>query len=178
MEEIRRVERNLIHRGHVFDYCEDTMEMPDGKRHIWDTVVHNGAAAVVAVRNDGKILLVRQYRNPVERETLEIPAGKRDSVEESTYDCVVRELEEETGFQAGKVELLLKFASAIAYSTELIDIYVATDLRMTAAHPDEDEFIDVEAHTVDELKEMIFNGTIQDSKTIAGVLAYAVKYGA
>ncbi len=153
------------------------MEMPDGKRHIWDTVVHNGAAAVVAVRNDGKILLVRQYRNPVERETLEIPAGKRDSVSESTYDCVVRELGEETGFQPGKVELLLKFVSAIAYSTEEIDIYVATDLVPTEAHPDEDEFIDVEAFTADELKQMIFDGTIQDSKTIAGVLAYCTKYG-
>ena len=177
MEEIKRVKRTLIHHGHIFDYCEDTMEMPDGKQHVWDTVVHNGAAAVVPVRNDGKILLVRQYRNPVERETLELPAGKRDSVNESTYDCVVRELEEETGFRAGKVELLIKFVSAIAYSTELIDIYVATDLVPTAAHPDEDEFIDVEAFTTDELKKMIFDGTIQDSKTISGVLAYCTKYG-
>ena len=177
MEEIKRVGRTLIHKGHVLDYYEDTMETPDGKRHIWDTVVHHGAAAVVAVREDGKILLVRQYRNPVERETLEIPAGKKDSVNESTYDCVVRELEEETGFKAGKVELLLKFLSAIAYSTEAIDIYVATDLQFSVAHPDEDEFIDVTAYTTDELKEMIFNGTIQDSKTIAGVLAYCTKYG-
>ena len=177
MERIRRVERNVIHHGHIFDYCEDTMEMPDGKRHIWDTVVHNGAAAVVAVRPDGRLLLVRQYRNPVERETLELPAGKRDSKEESTYDCVIRELGEETGFQAGKVELLLQLASAIAYSTEIIDIYVATDLHRAEAHPDEDEFIDVEAFTTDELREMIFNGTIQDSKTIAGVLAYCAKYG-
>ncbi len=176
MEEIKRVGRTLVHRGHIFDYYEDTMETPDGKRHIWDTIVHNGAAAVVAVRNDGKILLVRQYRNPVERETLEIPAGKRDSDRESTRDCIVRELEEETGFQAGHLEFLIRIADAIAYSTEILDVFVATELIPTAAHPDEDEFIDVEAYSVDELKEMIFNGTIQDGKTVAGVLAYCTKF--
>lgn len=177
MEEIKRVGRTLIHHGHVFDYYEDTMETPDGKKHIWDTLVHNGAAAVVPVREDGKILLVRQYRNPVERETLELPAGKRDSKEESTYDCVVRELEEETGFRAEHVELLVKFVGAIAYSTEEIDIYMATGLIPTEAHPDEDEFIDVAAYSVDELKKMIFDGTIRDGKTIAGILSYCTKYG-
>ncbi len=178
MDEIRRVDRNLVHHGHIFDYYEDTMETKDGHRHIWDTVVHNGAAAVVPVRNDGKILLVRQYRNPVERMTLEIPAGKRDSVDESTYDCVVRELEEETGYRADEVTLLLKFLSAIAYSTEAIDIYVAKGLHHTEAHPDEDEFIDVVAYSVPELKKMIYDGTIQDSKTIAAVLAYSDRFNA
>ena len=177
MESIRRVERNLIHHGHIFDYYEDTMETEEGHRHIWDTIVHNGAAAVVPVRDDGKILLVRQYRNPVERMTLEIPAGKRDSASESTYDCIVRELEEETGYRAEHISLLLKFTSAIAYSTEVIDIYLAKGLYHTEAHPDEDEFIDVVAYTPEELKKMIFDGTIMDSKTIAGVMAYIVKEG-
>ncbi|MBR4768518.1 MAG: NUDIX hydrolase [Lachnospiraceae bacterium] len=175
MEEVKRVERNLIHRGHVLDYYEDTMEMPDGKRHVWDTVVHHGAAAVVPVREDGKILFVRQYRNPVERETIEIPAGKKDTPDEDTRSCAVRELEEETGYQADHVERLLKFSSAIAYSTELIDIYLATGLHKTEAHPDEDEFIDVVAMSPEEIMEKIFAGTIVDSKTIAGVLAYCVK---
>ena len=177
MESIRRVERNLIHHGHIFDYYEDTMETEEGHRHIWDTIVHNGAAAVVAVRDDGKILLVRQYRNPVERMTLEIPAGKRDSKEESTYDCIVRELEEETGYRADEITLLLRFTSAIAYSTEVIDIYLAKGLHYTEAHPDDDEFIDVEAFTTDELKKMIFDCEIMDSKTIAAVMAYIVKEG-
>ena len=177
MESIRRVDRKLIHHGHIFDYYEDTMETSEGHRHLWDTIVHNGAAAVVAVRDDGKILLVRQYRNPVERMTLELPAGKRDSKEESTYDCIVRELEEETGYRAKEITLLLKFTSAIAYSTEVIDIYLAKGLSRTEAHPDEDEFIDVEAYTPEELKKMIFDCQIWDSKTIAGVMAYIVKEG-
>ena len=177
MEEIKRVGRTLVHRGHIFDYYEDTMETEEGHRHVWDTIVHNGAAAVVPVREDGKILLVRQYRNPVERMTLEIPAGKRDSAQESTYDCIVRELEEETGYRADEITLLLRFTSAIAYSTEVIDIYVAKGLHYTEAHPDDDEFIDVVAFTTDELKQMIFDGTIMDSKTIAAVMSYIVKEG-
>lgn len=175
-EILKRVKRTLIHHGHVLDYCEDTMALPNGHEVVWDTVVHNGAAAVVPVRSDGRILLVRQYRNPVERETLEIPAGKRDSLAEDTLTCIHRELAEETGYRADSMELILKFMSAIAYSTEEIDIYVARSLHPTEAHPDEDEFLDVVAYTTDELKEMIFNGTIQDSKTIAGILAYCEKY--
>lgn len=176
MDEIKRVDRKLIKHGHIFDYYEDIMETPDGKRHVWDTIVHNGAAAVVPVRADGKILLVKQYRNPVERMTLEIPAGKRDGKEESTLDCVVRELEEETGYRARSMELFLRFVPAVAYSTEKIDIYLARDLYYTEAHPDEDEFIDVAAYSVEELKQMIFDGAIQDSKTIAAIMSYIVKY--
>lgn len=176
MEEFKRLQRNLIHKGRIFDYYQDTMETPEGKTVVWDTIEHNGAAAVVPVREDGKLLLVRQYRNPVERQTLEIPAGKRDSVNESTYDCVVRELEEETGYRSENIELLIRFVSAIAYSSEKIDIYVAKDLKPTAQHLDEDEFIDVVAYSTDELKTMIFDGTIQDSKTIAAIMAYIVKY--
>lgn len=176
MEEIKRVGRNLVHQGKIFDYYQDTMQLENGKTVIWDTIVHNGAAAVVPVRDDGKILLVKQYRNPVDRMTLEIPAGKRDGKDESTLVCVTRELQEETGYTADKIELLLKFVSAIAYSTEVLDIYVATGLHPGETHPDEDEFIDVVAYTTDELKQMIFDGTIQDSKTIAAIMSYIVKY--
>lgn len=176
MEEVKRIGRTLIHRGRIFDYYQDTMELPNGKTALWDTIVHNGAAAVVPVRADGKILLVKQYRNPVERVTLELPAGKRDSVTEDTYTCALRELQEETGYQTEKLEKLLSFTSAIAYSTEVIDIYVARDLIPTEQHLDEDEFIDVEAFSTEELKKLIFDGKIQDSKTIAGIMAYIVKY--
>lgn len=176
MEEVKRVGRTLIHQGRIFDYYQDTMEFENGKTAVWDTIVHNGAAAVIPVREDGKILLVKQYRNPVDRITLEIPAGKRDSAEEDTFVCAVRELEEETGYRSDKVEKLLTFTSAIAYSTEILDIYVARDLVPTAQHLDEDEFIDVEAYSAEELKKMIFDGKIQDSKTIAGIMAYIVKY--
>ena len=177
MEHIRRVGRNLIHEGKIFDYYQDTMLTESGHEAVWDCIEHIGAACVLPVREDGKILLVRQFRNPLQRETLELPAGKRDSKDEAFLDCAVRELEEETGYRSNHIELLLQgFASCIAYSSEQIDIFVARDLVPTAQHLDEDEFIDIEAYTVDELKKMVFDGTIQDSKTVAGILAYIVKY--
>ena len=177
MDHIKRVSRNLIHHGRIFDYYQDTMRTETGHETLWDCIEHNGAACVIPVRDDGKILLVRQFRNPPQRETLELPAGKRDAADEPFLDCAVRELEEETGYRSDSIELLLPgFLTCIAYSSERIDIFVAKDLVPTEQHLDDDEFIDIEAYTVDELKEMILNGTIQDSKTVAGILAYIVKY--
>ena len=177
MEHIKRIGRTLIHQGKIFDYYQDTMLTETGHEAVWDCIEHKGAACVLPVRDDGKILLVRQFRNPLQRESLELPAGKRDSTDEAFIDCAVRELEEETGYRSEHIELLLPgFASCIAYSSEQIDIFVAHKLIPTAQHLDDDEFIDVEAYTVDELKQMIFDGIIQDSKTVAGVMAYIVKY--
>lgn len=177
MEDIKRIDRKLIHKGHVIDLYEDTMLLPNGDTSKWDILLHKGAAAVVPVRDDGKILLVRQYRGPVDRITLEIPAGKRDSENESTYDCITRELTEETGYRSDNIELLLRFNSAAAYSSEEIDIYVATNLIPDKQHLDEDEFLDVEAFELEDLKKMILEGKIRDSKTIAAIMSYAVKYG-
>ena len=178
MESIRRVERKLIHHGHIFDYYEDTMETEEGHRHVWDTIVHNGAAAVVPVREDGKILLVRQYRNPVERMTLEIPAGGLQSREEPTADAAARELSEETGYTAGSMEKLLSFCSTIASCNEKIDIYVAKDLKPGKQHLDDDEFLNVEKIPLKDVIRMIYDGKIQDGKTIAAIMTYAGKYGA
>ena len=177
MGHIRRIGRTLIHEGRIFDYYQDTMLTETGNETVWDCIEHKGAACVVPVRDDGKILLVRQFRNPLQRESLELPAGKRDSKDEPFFDCAVRELEEETGYRSDHIELLLRgFASCIAYSSEQIDIFVAHDLIPTAQHLDDDEFIDVEAYSPEELLRMIYDGTIQDSKTVAGVMAYCIKY--
>ena len=177
MEQIRRIGRKLVAQGSILDYFQDTMESESGIQCVWDCIEHKGAACVVPVRDDGKILLVRQYRNPMQRDTLELPAGKRDSMGEPTLECAKRELEEETGYRSEKIEMLLpEFVPAIAYSSEKIDIYVAHELIETKQHLDEDEFIDLAAYSPEELKEMIFNGTIRDSKTVAGILAYIVKY--
>ena len=91
-EQITRIKRELIHKGTILDIYKDTMQLPDGNTEEWDFVSHRkGAAAVVAVRDDGKVLMVRQYRPALERETLEIPAGSRDSVTEDTKVCAARE---------------------------------------------------------------------------------------
>lgn len=177
MESYKRLERNLIAKGAIIDYYQDTMQIPNGNIAKWDLIDHKGAAAVVAVRGDGRILMVRQYRNALERETLEIPAGGLNDREEPTIDAAARELEEETGYVSDELELLNSIYTTVAFCNEKIDIYLARDLKPGVQHLDEDEYLNVEAWDVEELKQMIFDGKIQDSKTICGVLTYAAKYG-
>ena len=165
----------LIYQGKIIEVYQDTIELPDGNIVKYDFIKHNGAAAVVPVTREGKILMVRQDRNAVNRETLEIPAGKRDG-EEDPMVCVRRELEEETGYQCQRLEHLITLDSWVAFCDERIDVYVAMDLVPSRQHLDEDEFIDVEEWEIEQLEEMIFSGKIRDAKTIAGLMSYKAKY--
>lgn len=177
MEDYKRLRRELVAKGALLDYYQDTMQLPNGNVAKWDLIDHKGAAAVVAVREDGKLLMVRQYRNALERETLEIPAGGLNSREEPTEVAAKRELEEETGYICDEVELLTSIYTTVAFCNEKIDIYVARNMRAGKQHLDEDEFINVEVYSVEELKKMIFECKIQDAKTICGIMTYAAKYG-
>lgn len=171
--QVKRIKRELIRSGAILDIYKDTMELPGGKTEEWDFISHRkGAAAVVPVRDDGKILMVRQYRNAIERETLEIPAGSRDSVTEDTKVCAARELEEETGYQSEDLSFLISLKTTVAFCDEFIDVYLAKNLKPGKQHLDEGEFIDVEVFDIDELCRMIYEGKIQDSKTVSGLLAY------
>lgn len=174
-QKIKRINRELVHRGAILDMYEDTIQTPNGKTAKWDYLHHKGAAAVVPVMEDGKILMVRQYRNALDRYTLEIPAGAVDAAEEPGIVCASRELEEETGYRSDHLEMLIKLRTAIAFCDEWIEVFVATDLIPSKQNLDEDEFIDVKAYTLESLKEKIFSGEIQDAKTIAAIMAYAVK---
>lgn len=175
-EKYERLKRELQYHGRIIDVYKDYMKIPNGNIAEWDFIGHKGAAAVVPVTADGRILMVRQYRAALERYTLEIPAGGRDGADEPTIVCAARELEEETGYRSDKLELLLSIYTTVAFCNEKIDIYVARDLIPSKQNLDEDEFVDVEAHTVDELCEMILNQKIQDSKTVGAILAYKAKY--
>ena len=155
---------------------KDCVQFPDGGTADWDFIQHDGAAAVVPVMKDGRILMVRQYRNALDRETLEIPAGKLDEPDEPGLACSARELEEETGYRSDHLEWLLTLRTTVAFCNEKIEIYVAKDLIPSHQHLDEGEYVDVKAYTMEELKEMIFSGKIEDSKTIAALLAYEAKY--
>ncbi len=177
MEGYKRLARTLIAKGAIIDYYQDTMQIPNGNVAKWDLIDHKGAAAVVAVRGDGRILMVRQYRNALERETLELPAGGLNGREEPTVRAAARELEEETGYVSANLELLNSIYTTVAFCNEKIDIYLARDLQPGTQHLDEDEYLNVEAWPVEELMQMIFEGKIQDSKTICGILTYAAKYG-
>ena len=175
-DEVRRVNRTLIHKGAIIEYYVDTMEFPGGSQAKWDFIKHNGAAAAVPVTEDGKILMVRQYRNALERYTLEIPAGGLHPGE-NTDVAAARELEEETGYASDDLELLISLRTTVAFCNEKIDIYVAKNLVKTHQHLDEDEFLNVEAYSLKELEDKIFRQEIEDSNTIAALMAYKVKYG-
>ncbi len=175
MEEFQRLSRELVAEGAIIDYYQDTVRVPNGNVAKWDFIDNKGAAAVVAVREDGKLLMVRQYRNALERETLELPAGGRNGRDEPTEVTAMRELEEETGYTCDHLELLNSIYTTVAFCNEKIDIYLALDLKKGRQHLDEDEVLRVEAHSLEELEEMIFACKIQDSKTICGVLTYAAR---
>lgn len=177
MEKVIRLKRDLVAKGKIIDYYQDTVQVPNGNIAVWDYIHHKGAAAVIPVLEDGKILMVRQYRNALDRETLEIPAGGIEPGEPTDL-AAMRECEEETGYHCEEVEFLISIRTTVAFCNEKIDIYVAKNLVPTKQHLDEDEDINVEAYTVEELVEKIYAAEIQDSKTISAIMSYARKYHA
>ena len=174
--EVKRVSRELAYTGTVLKIYKDRMEFSNGNHEDWDFIHHDGAAAVIPVMDDGKILMVTQYRNALERDTLEIPAGKLDAPGEPGIECARRELEEETGYKSNNLEWLITLRTTVAFCNEKIEVFVARDLIPSHQHLDEDEFIDLKEYTLDELKEKIFSGEIEDSKTVSALMAYAVKF--
>ena len=171
MEEVKRINRTLEKKGHVIDLYTDTMQFPDGKTADWDLVSHKGAAAVVAVTKEGKLLMVRQYRNALERYTIEIPAGGINPGEDM-MQAAIREVEEETGYQVEDVKHLVDIYTTVAFCNEKIGIYYGRATKKNVQNLDEDEFVEVNAYDLSELLNMIKEGKIQDSKTISGILAY------
>ena len=173
-----RLDRQLKYEGNILKIYEDTV-LANGHEAKWDFIHHDGAAAVLPVADDGKILMVRQYRNALDRFTLEIPAGKLDTPGEPKVECAFRELEEETGFKVEapeKLEYLMSLTTTVAFCDEAIDIFVAHNLIPTRQHLDEDEVINVVPCELEELEDMIYTGKITDGKTIAAITAYARKY--
>ena len=160
MEEIKRLSRDLVSKGAIIDYYQDTVQIPNGNIVKWDFIDHKGAAAVVPVNDEGKLIMVRQYRNALNRYTLEIPAGGLNGADEPTMDAAARELTEETGYRADKLELLLSIRTTVAFCNEKIDIYVATGLTPGEQRLDEDEYVDVEAFELEELISRVLAGEI------------------
>ena len=172
-EKVKRIKRELKYRGTILDMYCDHVEV-NGHIAKWDYLQHKGAAAVIPVTKEGKILMVRQYRNALDRYTLEIPAGALDTQGEPGKECAARELEEETGFRSEDLEWLITLRTAVAFCNERVEVYVAKNLIPSKQNLDEDESIDVEA-TQWRSKRENFSGEIEDSKTIASLMSYAVK---
>jgi len=175
--EERVVDRRLIHRGSYLEFRTDTIERADGTRGTRDVVGHPGAIAVLALDDQDRLLLVRQWRVPAERAMLEIPAGTLDVHDDVTEDPDIaarRELEEETGARASSWRKLGTFWTAPGFATELMHLYLARGLtsvdgddRLT---PDEDERLELSAVTIDAAIGLVDRGEICDAKTILGVL--------
>lgn len=176
MDSVKRLKRELMYQGTILKIYKDTVDA-NGHMAEWDFIHHDGAAAVLPVTDEGKILMVRQYRNALDRDTLEIPAGKLDAPDEPKIDCAYRELEEETGFKCEKLEYLLSVNTTVAFCDEAIDIFLAKDLKLSHQHLDEDEVIDVEEWELEDLKQLIYSGEMTDGKTVAAIMTYAAKYG-
>jgi ADP-ribose pyrophosphatase len=170
----KTITSKLLHQGKNFSFKTDEVELPNGKTTTRDTVDHPGAVAIVPILDDGRILLVKQHRYATGKELLEIPAGTLERGE-APDTCARRELKEETGYTAGAMKKILTMYMAPGYSNEIIHLYLATDLKAGDPHTEEDEDITLEDHGPDELLDMMEKNTIEDAKTIAGILSYLTR---
>lgn len=160
-----------IYSGKILAVQKDTVTLPDGAKAYREVVRHNGACCVAAMDDDKNLFLVRQFRYALNKELLELPAGKLDVVGESPLEAAKRELFEETGVKAANWVDLGTIYSSPGYCDEIIYLYVATDLiQEDSLHLDEGEFLQVEKYSLDEIFEKILYGTIRDSKTICAIL--------
>ena len=160
----------LVFQGTLIDVSHMTVRLPDGRPALREVVRHKGAAAVVPVDGEGTVTLVRQHRVVVDKVTLEIPAGKLDHVGEDPLDCAHRELSEETGLVAERMELLCPMITTPGFCTEKVSIYLATGLSQSQTHPDEDEFLRVVRMPLREAVARALSGELRDGKTALGLL--------
>jgi ADP-ribose pyrophosphatase len=153
-----------IYDGIFLKMKRDTVSLPNGQKAVREYLTHPGAVAIVALLDDGRVLLERQYRYPIAKACIEIPAGKFDP-HENPLLCAQRELAEETGYTAKKWSYIRRIHPVISYSTEFIDIYLAEGLVPGASHLDEEEFLDVFAAPLEQLIAWVEEGEITDVKT-------------
>ena len=158
-----------IYSGKLVDLRVDTVRLPSGRQTRREIVEHGACATIVALDSDNNVLLVRQYRKPVEKLLLETPAGGIEAGE-NPLECAQRELEEETGYSADKWEKLGRFYTSPGFCTENMHVYLATELKPVKSNTDYDENIELVRIPLDKIPEIIDSGEIQDAKSIAGLL--------
>lgn len=165
-----------VFQGKVIEVRVDTVRLPNGRMSTREIVEHRGAVCLVPIDAQGNVLMVRQYRKAVDATLLEVPAGTLERGEE-VLACAQRELQEETGFAAGRLEPLATFYTTPGFSNEVIYAFLATDLRPGALAPEEDEGISVEPVPLGRVHQMIRSGDIKDAKSIAALLLTIARLG-
>lgn len=158
--------KKTIYEGKIITIETHQVKLPDDQEGFREIVHHPGGVCILARDNENRILLVKQYRKPMEEAYLELPAGKLEKDLTPTENAL-KELEEETGYKAKKLKELGAYASSPGYSDEMIHLFVADELEPGTRGGDDDEFIDIIRLTDEEFKKGILSGTIKDLKTVA-----------
>ena len=166
----RTIKSESIFRGRVFSVEVDEIDC-GGRIAEREVVRHSGGVAVLALEDDGRVVMVRQFRYALGRELLELPAGKLEE-KENPMAAAVRELEEETGYIASAVEPLGQIVPTGGYNSEVLYLFLATGLIAGESHPDEGEFLSVELVPFDKALAMVLDGRIEDAKTAVGLMKY------
>jgi ADP-ribose pyrophosphatase len=167
--EEQTVSSDRIYTGKVISLKVDTVEVPKKGYQKREIIEHPGAVGIVAITDENKILLVRQFRKAIEKVLWEIPAGKLEQGE-SPKDCAIRELKEETGYSAKNMKLIHKFYTSSGFSNQKVYVYLATDLEKGECNLDEDEFLELHEVDLKDAYEMINKNDIEDAKTSIGLL--------
>jgi len=163
------IKSEILMQGRAFKIRRDHLKTPDGRETKFEIIEHGGSVIIVPIDADGNMLFVRQYRHATGMDLLELPAGTRDG-DEPFEDCAAREIREETGMEAGKLQKIGEFYLAPGYSTEFMVVYLATDLNHNPLEADDDEFLEVEKIPVAEAIQRAKRGEIPDAKSLAALL--------
>lgn len=172
LEELKetQVDSKLIFDGEVLHVYFDNIKLPNGASATRELITHVGAVCVVPITDDGKVVMERQFRYPINRVMTEIPAGKLNSKDEDRFEAIKRELREETGYTAENWISLGEYLPAPAYADELITVYLARGLKKGERELDEDEFLNLYEIPLEDLVRDIMDGKIKDGKTQVALL--------
>ncbi|MBL7573253.1 NUDIX hydrolase [Staphylococcus saccharolyticus] len=171
----KTIDRTVIYNGKIIDLEVHDIELPDGSTSKRELIYHNGAVAVCAVTPENEVLLVKQFRKPIEKPLLEIPAGKLESGEDR-IEAAKRELQEETGYIASDLELITDMYGSPGFSSEKLTIYFANQLTEGEMNLDEDEFVELHKLPIKDVKSMLDNKEIADAKTIIALQHLLLNY--
>jgi len=166
---MKKNKSTMAYQCKIFDVWEEEFDLPNGKKTRQSWINHNPTVAIIAINDKNEILLIKQYRNAVKKNLLEIPAGSLDGTEEAPVVCAQRELAEETGFKAGTLSKLFEGYLLPGYCNEYMYFFLAKNLIHAPLTPDEDEFIETIPVSFSKAQELIENGEIIDAKTVLGI---------